>query len=415
MVRPPAADGAWLATSAQSAPAARPDAPVPRLRVLHTLRSLRVDGVTKVVLRNLAHRDAHAFDHHLCSLREERDLAGEAAALGLTPVFLGHTGPGTLPRTVSRMHALLVERGIDVVHCNRTADLAIAGVAARRLGVPVISTIHWLGRLDEHPEDRASKSLPHRWIEMKATVAINRILATHIVAVSDAVRASYASMPGFPSDRTSVVYPGLAMGDPPPPSLRDAVRARLGIDRETPLLLNVGRLHDVKGQRHLVPMMTQLRERLPGAQLLIAGEGELRRPLEAAIGSAGLAGAITLLGVRDDIDELLAACDLLVLCSESEAAPLPLFEAMRAGRAVVATRVGGVAEIVVEGETGLVVPRADPAALASAALRILETPGLAGRMGTSARNRGCSHFDISASVRALEERYRSLGWRRRST
>ncbi|HEU4699646.1 MAG TPA: glycosyltransferase [Gemmatimonadales bacterium] len=379
------------------------------LRVLHTIRSLRVDGVVKVVLRNLAHFDPDAFTHTVCGLVPEDALAPEYRAQGIEPVFLAHRGPRSIPATVRALVRLIRQREIDVVHANRTLDLALAGAAARRCGVPVISSLHWLGRLDEHPQDHHMPWI-RRWGEQQLTVLLNRTIPARIVAVSEAVRQSYASLPGFPAGRMRVVYPGLDMlaATAPDEAERTALARALGIEGAWPVLLNVGRLQAVKGQRHLVPAMARIRERLPRAVLLVAGEGELRPELERARAAAGLDDAIRLLGVRSDVDALLALADALLLTSESEAAPLPLFEAMRAGRPVVATDVGGVREIVREGRDGLLVPRGDPAALADAVVRLVTTPGLAERMGAAARCAGRERFDIRVSVRALEELYREV-------
>ena len=378
--------------------------------VLHTIRSLRVDGVVKVVLRNLAHHDRQRFRHYVCSIRSEAPLADEFRAAGVEPILLGHTGPSTVPRTLRRLRSVLRRHEIDLVHANRTLDLALAGAAARMSRIPVVSTLHWLGRLDEHPEDKAAYSWLRRHGEQHLTVQLNRALATRIVAVSDAVRDSFASLPGFPAERMQVVYPGLDMRQPLPPGTPAGPELRhgLGFDQASPLLLNIGRLDAVKGQRHLIPMMQRLCERRPNAHLMIAGEGALRGELTNAIAAAGLGGSISLLGVRSDVDALLGICDVLVLASESEAAPLPLFEAMRAGRPVVATSVGGVTELVEQGVTGWVVPRGDPAAMADAVERIVGTPGMARRMGDAARRIGLERFDLSVSVRALEVIYDSL-------
>jgi glycosyltransferase involved in cell wall biosynthesis len=369
------------------------------------LRSLRVDGVVKVVLRNVARLDRVRFRHHVCTLIPELQLADELRAAGIEPIVLDHRGPRSIISTVRRLARLIDELQIDVVHANRTMDLALAGTAARLRGVPVVSSLHWLGRLEDHPEDHGA-SLARR-VEERAPVLLNRALADRIVAVSEAVKRSYASLPGFPVERTEVVYPGLHVADQPVPdaSARAAARAALGIGARVPVLLNVGRLEPVKGQRHLVPMMLRVRERLPDAVLIVAGGGDLHDELARLVAEARLGDAIRLLGSRSDVDALLAASDLLVLASESEAAPLPLFEAMRAARPVVATDVGGVREIVREGETGYLVPRGDAAAMAGAALRILETPGASARLGDAGRRLALEKFDIAHSLRALERIY----------
>lgn len=392
---------------------AGPAEAVRRLNILHTVRSLRVDGVGKVVLRNLAKRDLERFDHSLCSLRAESDLAGEFRAIGIEPVFLAYRGMASILPTLGRLVRLMRRLQVDVVHVNRTLDLALAGFAAKLCGIPVVSTIHWLGRLEDHPEDEDRSPWLLRWLEMTATALLNRLLATRIVAVSRAVEESFATLPAFPRDRVEVVYPGLDMQQTClAHGASRTTSLKLGLEAATPILLNVGRLDAVKGQFHLVPMMRRVREKWPCAKLLIAGEGGLRSELESAIGAAGLEDAIALLGVRSDVDALLANSDLLVLSSESEAAPLPLLEAMRAGKPVVATAVGGVLEIVQNGVTGLIVPRGDAHALADAVLRLLGTPHAMTQMGEAAREAGKRRFDIRHSVRQLEDLYRSMSARR---
>ena len=377
--------------------------------ILHTIRSLRVDGVVKVLLRNLAHHDRDRFRHYVCSLRDEHELAGEYRASGFEPLFLGHHGPASMGRTVRRAKGLLRELDIDVVHSNRTADLALVGAAARAAGVAVVSSIHWLGRPSDHPED-AHLSWTRRRGEMMLTVALNRAFASRIVAVSGAVRQSYASLPGFPDDRVDVIYPGIDMHAvlDPDGARAQALRSALGLDGRGPVLLNVGRLHPVKGQLHLVSAMQRVRERLPHAVLLIAGGGELHEVLRQRIAEAGMENAIRLLGMRSDVDVLLGLCDVLVMASESEAAPLPLFEAMRAGRPIVATRVGGIAEIVDEGVNARLVPRADPDAMADAIIDIAAEPGRMARMGAAARQAGLDRYDIRASVAQIERLYDEL-------
>ena len=385
-----------------------------RLNILHTVRSLRVDGVGKVILRNLAKSDLERFDHALCSLRPESGLAGEFRAIGVEPIFLGYRGVTSILPTLRQLVRLMRRLQVDVVHVNRTLDLALAGFAAKLCGIPVISTIHWLGRLEDHPQDEGQSPWLLRWLEMAATVLLNRFLATRVVAVSRAVEESYAALPAFPRNRVEVVYPGLDMQKAQfaPDTLQGAsLKRSLGLESADPILLNVARLDIVKGQHHLVPMMQRIRQRWPAVKLLIAGEGPLRSQLESAICAAGLEDTIALLGVRSDVDPLLDISDLLILSSESEAAGLPLLEAMRAGKPVVATAVGGVLEIVHDGVTGLIVPRGDADALADAVLQLLSTPDALVRMGEAARKTGQERFDIRHSVRQLEDLYRFVGLR----
>lgn len=385
------------------------------INVLHTVRSLRVDGVVKVILRNMAHRDRARFRHHVCAMLPdgaiEGELADELRALGIQPIFAGYRGPASVTATIAHVRRTIARLGIDVVHANRTIDLALAGTAARMSRVPVVSSLHWLGRVGDHPEDADGPWLRRR-AEMMAPVLLNRAIATRIVAVSRAVASSFGALPGFPSARVEVVYPGMSMDRVPmPDAARGALRRSLSLG-DGPVILNVGRLEAVKGQRHLVPMMRDVLARVPTAVLIIAGEGELRQALTRAIADAALEDSIRLLGTRADVNALLEISDVLVLASESEAAPLPLFEAMRAATPVVATAVGGVREIVADGVTGFVVPRGDPPALAAAVVRLLDQPATAARMGDAGRRVAFERFDVAASMRTLERIYAELAARR---
>ncbi len=388
--------------------------------VLHTVRSLRLDGVTKVVLRNVAHRRSGDFRHLVCSMlageaNGASTLADECRAAGVEPAFVGHRGVASAPRSIARIVRLIRRERIDIIHCNRTLDLALAGAAARICGVPVINTLHWLGRTTDHPEDGDPSSLRRR-AEMQMPALLNRLFADRIIAVSGAVRESFAGLPGFPTDRVTVTYPGQDVSPPESPGeTRKRVRAALGIGHDQPVILNVGRLHPVKGQAHLVPMMLRVRARVPDALLLIAGDGELRDTLQHRIAAEGLADAVRMLGARDDVDALLAGSDVLVLASESEAAPLPLFEAMRAAKPVVATAVGGVPEIVASGRSGFVVPRADPSAMADAVITLLAAPVRAAEMGATGYRLLVERFDIDRAVESLEALYRSVLAAHRST
>jgi glycosyltransferase involved in cell wall biosynthesis len=118
--------------------------------------------------------------------------------------------------------------------------------------------------------------------------------------------------------------------------------------------------------------------------------------------------AVRFLGVRYDIQELLSALNVAVITSDYEGSPLSVMEYMEAGLPVVATRVGGVPDIVVDGETGFLVPPRDPAAVAEAVSRLLEEPELAQAMGEAGRKRRRNEFDLAATVRRIEELYEEL-------
>jgi sugar transferase (PEP-CTERM/EpsH1 system associated) len=178
------------------------------------------------------------------------------------------------------------------------------------------------------------------------------------------------------------------------------------------LVCNVARLDKVKDQAGLLHAFALLRERLRGSdfdcRLVIAGDGPERAPLQRLLGQLGLADCVCLLGNRTDIAELLRECNVFVLSSIAEGIPLTVLEAMASGLPVVATAVGGVADVVRDGETGTLVAASDPAALAAAIEHYARDADLRRRHGEAGRLRVAAHFSLSAMVSAYSALYDQL-------
>jgi glycosyltransferase involved in cell wall biosynthesis len=142
--------------------------------------------------------------------------------------------------------------------------------------------------------------------------------------------------------------------------------------------------------------------------VLIAGEGAERPGLEALVVELGLDDAVTLLGARSDVPDVLDAVDVAASTSAYEGSPLALMECMAAGRPVVATRVGGVPDLIEHGKHGLLVDPGDPAAVARALVELLLDPRRAAEMGRHGRERQAREFDLDVMTRTLEELYERL-------
>jgi glycosyltransferase involved in cell wall biosynthesis len=186
------------------------------------------------------------------------------------------------------------------------------------------------------------------------------------------------------------------------------VRRELGIEANAPLIGAVGALRKEKALEVLVRATGILLEDFPELRVIVAGSGPERAGLERLIDTLGLNDVIMLVGHRGDVPDVLAALDVAVLCSDREGSPLALKEYMAAGKPVVATRVGGVPELIDDGTHGLLVEPRDPHALAGAVARLLRDPELGARMGSQARRRQVAEFGIDAMVRRFEELYVEL-------
>jgi L-malate glycosyltransferase len=172
-------------------------------------------------------------------------------------------------------------------------------------------------------------------------------------------------------------------------------------------MLHVGRLHPQKGHRFLIEALARARGRGMDAGLALVGEGPLRGELAEQVARLGLDGRVRFLGRRDDVRELLRAADVFVFPSLYEAAGIALLEAMACGKPVIASRTGGIVEIVREGVDGMLVAPGDAEELASALGRLAAAPALRSRLGAAARSRALE-FDIRRTVRAVEAVYEEV-------
>jgi len=187
----------------------------------------------------------------------------------------------------------------------------------------------------------------------------------------------------------------------------EAARGRLGVDPESRLIVGLGRLEPVKGFQLLIEALPLICSAVPATRLLLVGDGSLRDELGARARALGVGERVQMAGARLDAAAFLAAADLVVVPSLNEGMGRVLVEAMALGRPVVATRVGGIPAVMVEGETGSLVPPGDPPALARAASELLKDPGLRQRMGEAGRRRA-EQFSLAVMESRLLDLYRGL-------
>ncbi|HWV58744.1 MAG TPA: glycosyltransferase family 4 protein [Longimicrobiales bacterium] len=229
------------------------------------------------------------------------------------------------------------------------------------------------------------------------------------VAVSAAAAGSAVSMFGIERSRMQVIPNGVVLDRfkrPGPARLRE-IRASLALDRGSRVVGVVGRLAPGKGQVRLIRSLPLVLARVPKTVLVIVGDGVTRAECEAEAASLGVARAVRFVGQRRDVPELLHAFDVVAVPSEREGFSLAALEAMAAGRPVVACRVGGLADLVVHGESGILVEPTSVEALAEGIATVLESPALARGLGALALERARA-FALDSHVGALLELYFSL-------
>ena len=168
----------------------------------------------------------------------------------------------------------------------------------------------------------------------------------------------------------------------------------------------------VQSTRHLPSLVHRAVARLPAASVAIAGRGKQEEPLRRLAHELGFAERVHLLGLRDDVDTILTAADIFAQPSLSEGLPLAVLEAMSFGLPVIATRVGGIPEAVVDGETGYLVPPGDPETLAAALTRVIESADRGASMGSAGRERAAAEFSVERMTDAYRQLYHELRGRR---
>ncbi len=221
-----------------------------------------------------------------------------------------------------------------------------------------------------------------------------------IVTLSEGMKRDILAVgSGVPPERVVAIPYGIRPGDfEVPAGEAAAARRSLGAGPVDRLVVAVGRLHEQKRFDLLLEAFAAAARKVPTARLAVVGTGSLRGDLEARATALGVEEKVRFAGFRSDVAALFAGADLFALSSDDEGLPMVVIEAMASGRAVAATDVGSVRDLVVDGETGLVVPRRDPAALGEAMAALLSDDGRRAAMGQAGRARIRERFLLEKCV-----------------
>lgn len=359
---------------------------------------LRLDpGGTERLVIEIVRRLHTGVPMAVCCLDAAGAWADRVATLGV-PLHVLDRQPGFHLSLAPRLAAAARAFGANVLHCHHYSPFVYGRLASFLLpGVRAVYTEH--GRLSDEPP-----SLKRR--------LVNRLLmagARDLYAVSHDLRG-HLVREAVP-ERMQVIWNGIDPGAAPEPAARAAARAALGAAPDDWVVGAVARLDPVKDLGTLVDAVARAAGTQPAVRLAIIGEGPERQTLEQVVDRLGVRDRVRLLGHRDDVRALLAGFDAFANSSTSEGISLTLLEAMAAELPVVATRVGGTPEVVVDGETGRLAPARDPEALAEALLDTCRDGARARAWGAAGRRRLLAHFTIDEMVRRYEDVYRDVAAR----
>jgi len=381
---------------------------------MHVILTLERAGAQEVVRTLSEHLLPMGCTSVVCTF-EDGPVRGDLEDLGVPVEVLGPRRHGieALPWFLAEMAGIRrrltgfvrkYESDIVQTHLLQTLDFLMPAVVRDAGARGLLWTIHNVEFLPEGDRGwSARKRSVHRVLYRRGARRVSRF-----VAVSDEVRASILSQLGPIADRIRTIPNGVDPERFRRDGDRFALRRELGVDRDAPLILTVGRLTEQKGHRYLLEATASVLHTHRDLHLLLVGEGELRDALARQAEESGIAAHVHFLGVRDDVPSLLASADLFVLPSLWEGLSVALLEAMVSGMPIVATDVSGTRQAMVPGETGLVVPPRDAGALAGAIDRLLSDPVQAHAVGRSARDRAAKSFGARAQAAAYLDLYREV-------
>ncbi len=381
-----------------------------KTKVVRVIARLNVGGpAIHVVLLN-AGMDPARFESRLVSGTEnpgEGSMHGFATSRGVEPIAIPEiVGEASLrPRDVkafAKLYRLMRRERPHIVHTHTAKAGLLGRLAARLAGVPVVvHTYHghvlhgyygpvttWLLRVME-------RALA-RWTDC-------------IIAVSDGVKGDLVAYGIAPSEKITVMHLGFDLQ----PFLdctvhRGDFRRELGLKNGARLVGMVGRIFPIKNHRLFIDAAARVVAQEPAARFVIVGDGVLRSATEERVRELGLADLVIFTGWRRDLPSIYADLDVLVVSSDNEGTPVSVIEAMASGRPVVGTRVGGLPDLISDGQNGYLVAPRDADGLAAAVLRLLHDPDTSLRMGRAGQDGARQRFTIDRLITDMESLYQRL-------
>ena len=361
-----------------------------KIKVLHLITSLEVGGAQYGLLLGLPRFNSEKYEHIVCSLMDRIQMAEQFQQAGIEVRSLGLKTKIDFSVAI-RLRSLLKEVKPDVLHTYLLHSNVLGRIVGRLTGVPkIIGSERTIGQARYWGRLLTKLTNP-------LTDAVEVNSQTGAIVIEDSL--------GVPREKIELVKSGVNLDEFSKPTKSAEIRTELGLIQDQHLVLYVGRLRPVKGVEFGIRAFALVKNQRPNLYMALAGEGEQLCKLQNLVNDLGINNHVKFLGVRNDLPDLLAAADSIWIPSLNEGFPRTAIEAMAAGKPVVATRVGGTPEAIIDGKTGILVPAKDIPAMAEALISLIDDTLLRERLGAAGAKLAKKNYSINNYVNRLNELY----------
>ncbi len=363
------------------------------MRIMYIIDSLKVGGAEMLLLAMV--RSYHK-DHDVSVVYfTHGPLYDDMAAMGIKIHRISTLGIKD-PRVMPRLITLISQEKPDVVHTHLSKSDFSGIMAAAIAGVPVrISSIH---NVDPWREKWYLNAFMRQWMSS----------CHRMIAVTEDVRQYVLETTKYPADKLLTIPNGVDMNRFDPQNVQALDKSAWGIEPDSLTVGMIGRLEEQKGHHILLKTAAIVTQAVPNARFVMVGDGPLRPDLEKQRDDLGLQGKAVFTGILRDIPGVLATLDVVTFSSLWEGLPVALLEAMSMGKPLVSTAVGGIPDVIIEGQNGMLVPKENPEALAEKLITVLKDPALANHLGAAARKTIEERYSSETMHHRILELYQSI-------
>jgi glycosyltransferase involved in cell wall biosynthesis len=364
-------------------------------KVLQLLTNSAIGGTERMVLEFVRGTNREKYDLFVGALLSGGSLFSEVSELGAQTVDFNKRRYNEVGVLI-KLFSFMKQTRIDLVHLYGLQADVLGRIAARLAGVSVVvSGIR-------SPE--LWRKWHHSWLDKGTSGLVDLYISN-----SEAGRQTTIKREGISPEKIVTIYNGIDMTEFDNPNFdKNSLRTTYGLASSTQVVGVVANLRSMKGHADVIAALPAIVEQIPDVAFMFIGRDNMNGEIQRLAQESGLSEYIIFTGFNPEVRPFYELFDLFLLPSTWEGCPVSILEAMAMGKPVVGTTVGGIPELVVEGQTGLLIPPHNPVAIASSVVSLLKKPDEARKMGQAGRARVEEHFTLPEMVRKIETVYDKL-------